>query len=123
MGSAGIVRRDEVVLEQVLIGRELILYPDLNIIGGVQPFGERVVGIGIEEVMLLDMPDMLDMLDMSDIPDIVADEGMEVVIEGDVLPIFITDEDEEVITMFIPLIELPLIYPSASSSPTWKSST
>jgi hypothetical protein len=57
-----IVNRADVVFVHVSIGRELLLKPGLNIIGGVQPRG-------VNEVIAGDMPDTLAILDVPDIPD------------------------------------------------------
>lgn len=54
---AGIVSKADVVFVHVSGGRELLLKPGLNIMGGVQPRGDN-------EVIADDMFDMLDMLDM-----------------------------------------------------------
>lgn len=56
---AGIVSTADVVFVHVSGGRELLLKPGLNIMGGVQPRGDN-------EVIADDMFDMFGMLDMLD---------------------------------------------------------
>lgn len=82
---AGIVKSSEVVLVHDSGGRELMLKPGLNIIGGVQPRGvnEVIAGdmfgilVAVDIVGMLESPDMLDM-DMAAAVTLAASEGDEV---------------------------------------------
>ena len=62
---AGIVNNSDVVFVQNSGGRELILNPGLNIIGGMQPRG-------VNEFIPGGIPDIVDVLDISIVDELTA---------------------------------------------------
>jgi len=93
---AGIVKSADVVFVQVPRGRELLLKPGLNIIGGVQPRGlSEVIDCDVPDMP--NIPDILDMLDMPDMPDMggMLDilDMLDMLDMGGMLDIVIMDEE------------------------------